>query len=78
MDQIVPAGLRHGTSVGLSRKQSVAPGRGADAAPKDPDSLSPRPLPEIMGTASPRTEEPNTDPTEDLPDDADNTLPAPQ
>jgi hypothetical protein len=78
MDQIVPAGLRQGTSVGWSRKQSVAHRRGADAAPKEPATPSPRPLREIMGAGSPRIEEPVTGPTEHLPDDDDNTPPESQ
>ena len=78
MDRIVQAGLQYGTSVGWSQKQSVGHGRRAEATPKDTNTLSPRPLQEIMGEGSPRTEEPVTDPTEHLPDDIDNTLPASQ
>ena len=78
MDRIVPAGLRHGTSVGWSRKHSIARGRGVEATPKDTDTLSPRPLQEIMGEGSTTAEEPVTDPTEHLPDGVDNTLSASQ
>jgi hypothetical protein len=41
----------------------------------DTDTLSPRPLREIMGEGNPMTEEPVTDPREHLPDDNDNTIP---
>jgi hypothetical protein len=42
----------------------------------DTDTLSPRPLHDIMGEGNPMMEQPVTDPTEHLPDDNDNTLPA--
>jgi len=44
-------------------------------APKDTDTLSPRPVREIMGEGNPMMEEPVTDPAEHRPDGNDSTLP---
>jgi len=76
MDRIVAGALRHGTSVGWSRKQPAADSRGGEVVPKNTDNLSPRPLREIMDEGNPMMKGPVTNPTEQLQDDDDNILPA--
>jgi len=70
--------LGHDTSVRCYRKQSVAHGRGTEAAPKETNILSPRLWCEIIAEGSRMMEALVTNPTENLPDDDDNILPTSQ